>query len=116
MSETKPVRFEFTDVNPKNRFVIELKEAAKIEHARRILRGEETARTGIQGTVVKQKVDYNPDWSYHLKPESIDFFEVAVEVCDSSIEYLEDHLGEACGSFLPDCHWCPWSSKLVREL
>ena len=29
---------------------------------------------------------------------------------------VEDHLDEACGAFLPGCHWCPWSSRLVDEV
>ena len=23
---------------------------------------------------------------------------------------------EACGAFLPGCHWCPWDSQLTREV
>ncbi|WP_420845269.1 BP74-related protein [Nocardia arizonensis] len=30
--------------------------------------------------------------------------------------YTEDHLDEACGAFLPGCFWCPWSSRLTREI
>ncbi|GAB2857045.1 hypothetical protein GCM10022221_65790 [Actinocorallia aurea] len=26
------------------------------------------------------------------------------------------HLDEACGAFLPGCHYCPWSSRLVDEV
>ncbi|WP_460722683.1 BP74-related protein [Nocardia heshunensis] len=58
----------------------------------------------------------NPGWDFSLDPNTISFFTVAIEVCDSSIEYLEDNLDEACGAFLPGCVWCPWSSRLTREL
>jgi hypothetical protein len=30
--------------------------------------------------------------------------------------YVEDHLSEAGGSFLPGNRWCPWSSVLTKEV
>ncbi len=108
--------FRFTGTDGKLLFVIKLVEPSKIEHARRILRGEETSRVHVQGTIVKKPAQYNPDWSYHLEPESIDFFEFAIEVCDSAIDYVEKHLDEVGGAFLPNSHWCPWSSRLVDEV
>ena len=110
-----PAYFRFTDTDGKPRFVIELRDPDKIAHARRILSGEERSRIHVQGTVVKESAPYNPGWSFHLDPGSIDFFEFATEVCDASIQYVEDHLGEVGGSTLPGSHWCPWSSRLVQE-
>jgi 1-deoxy-D-xylulose-5-phosphate synthase len=49
-------------------------------------------------------------------PASITFFAMAIEVCDANISYVEDYLDEACGAFLPGCYWCPWSSRVVREI
>jgi hypothetical protein len=108
--------FRFTDTDGTQRFVIQLLDPAKIEHARRILSGEEQERVHVMGKIVKRPVDYNPGWSYHLDPATIDFFAFAIEVCDASMMYVEDHLDEACGPFLPGCIWCPWSSRLVEEV
>ena len=108
--------FEFTDSDHKKKFIIKLVDPKKIEHARRILSGQEKKKVHIGGKIIKEKVNYNPDWSYHLALESMDFFEMAIEVCDSTMQMIEDRLEEVCGAYLPDCHWCPWSSKLVREL
>ena len=114
MDETKPTRFEFIiEVEPNKHFVIELREPEKIEHARRIIRGEETKMVHIQGTIVKQNVSYNPDWSYYLKPESIEFFESSIEVCDSTMQDVEDKLDKVLDEnyyntvsffFVPDVH------------
>lgn len=68
------------------------------------------------GIVVASKAPYNPAWSYHLRPDSISFFEMAIEVCDANMRYVEEHLDEVGGAFLPGGGWCPWSSKLVREI
>ena len=113
---TMSAYFRFTDTNGQPRFVIELNDEAKIAHARKILSGEETGRIHIHGRIIKRPVPYNPGWSFHLDPNTIDFFEMAIEVCDSSMQYLEDHLDEAGGAFLPGGHWCPWSSRLVDEV
>jgi len=110
-------RFAFTMPSDSGKeFIFEVTDSARIEHARRILSGQETMRVHVHGRIMKKPVPYNPGWSFSLDPTTIDFFEVAIEVCDSSIQYLEDHLDEACGAFLPGCHWCPWASKLTREI
>ena len=97
-------------------FVFELTDEAKIAHARKVLAGEEQARVHVIGRIIKRKQDYNPKWDFYLDPGTIDFFEVAIEVCDANMSYVQDHLDEACGPFLPGCVWCPWDSRLVREV
>ncbi|WP_449434469.1 BP74-related protein [Pseudomonas putida] len=97
-------------------FIIKLTTEENIAHARRILGGEEQHSIHVMGRIKKYTESYNKDWSYHIDPETIRFFDVAIEVCDATANYLEDHLDEACGAFLPGCYWCPWSSKLVREV
>ncbi|MEV4564035.1 calmodulin-binding protein [Nonomuraea sp. NPDC049419] len=108
--------FRFTDSHGYHRFTIQLRDADKIAHARRVLSGAKTRQVHVLGRIHKYPASYNHPWSYHLDPGTIGFFEVAIEVCDSTIEYLEDHLDEAGGAFLPGAYWCPWSSRLVDEV
>jgi hypothetical protein len=84
-----------------------------------------TARAGIaagiddlhvMGTIRTTPVPYNPPWSYHLDPVSIRFFNVAIEVCDASIAYVEANLDQVGGAFLPGATWCPWGSRLLKEV
>ncbi|WP_232327477.1 BP74-related protein [Herbidospora yilanensis] len=110
-----PVRFQMETIDQR-KFVIELTDQARIDHARRILRGEEKNRVHVHGRIMKRPAAYNPGWSFHLDPTTIGFFEVAIEVCDATTQYVEDHLDEVCGAFLPGCHWCPWTSRLVSEV
>lgn len=112
-----PAYFSVMDnVKENNIFVIELRDAAKIAHARELIANPSRQRSHVIGTVVKESRDYNRPWSFHLDPASIDFFETAVEVCDASASMVEEHLDEVGGAFLPDGRWCPWGSKLVDEL
>lgn len=97
-------------------YVIKLVESHKIEHARKILSGEQTKRVHVQGTIVKEPATYNEGWDFHLQPSSIDFFEMAMEVCDSNVDLVANDLASVGGAFLPGNHWCPWSSKLVGEI
>jgi hypothetical protein len=102
--------------DPGQEFIFELTDEDKIAHARRIISGEEKNEVHVFGRIIKRTKPYNPRWSYHLDPDTIRFFEVAIEVCDANMMYVEDHLDEACGAFLPGCVWCPWDSKVVREV
>jgi hypothetical protein len=101
---------------PNQEFVFRLSDEDKIVHARRILSGEETEQVHVMGRIRKTGVPYNPQWDFHLDPDNIQFFKVAIEVCDANMEYVNEHLDEACGAFLPGCDWCPWDSRLVREV
>ena len=97
-------------------FTIKLTDPARIQEARDILSGKETDKTHVMGRIQKSKAPYNSNWEYQLDPSSIQFFAYAIEVCDASTQYTEDHLDEAGGAFLPGAYWCPWSSKLVKEV
>ncbi len=68
------------------------------------------------GTIIAKPADYNSPWSWHLDPKTISFFEMAAEVCDCNVSYLEKHLTEIGGPFLPNNVWCPWSSKVIEEV
>ncbi|MET7344661.1 calmodulin-binding protein [Streptomyces sp. NPDC005547] len=110
-----PAYFVMTDIT-REEFVVELTEPADIEHARELVSGETTDRPHLVTRIVKRPAAYNPRWSYHTNPDATDFFNVAIEVCDAPIPYVEDHLDEAGGPFLPGLVWCNWSSRLVREV
>ncbi|MFI0716972.1 calmodulin-binding protein [Streptomyces inhibens] len=107
--------FVMTDVTHAE-FVIKLTDPRKIQHARDLLSGATTAEPHVIGRIDKRPAPYNWRWSFHLRPETIDFFDFAIEVCDATTPYVEEHLDEAGGPFLPGLIWCPWSSHLVKEL
>ncbi|QQS45106.1 MAG: hypothetical protein IPM66_14160 [Acidobacteriota bacterium] len=117
MGEIPPAAyFEFDSPPIRDTFVIKLTDPAKIMHARQLLNGMTTQRPHVMGIIVKSPVPWNAPWSYHLDPVTIDFFDFAIEVCDGSVSYIEEHLAEVGGALLPGNRWCPWGSRLIREV
>jgi len=111
--------FEMTQASnddPGQTFVVKLTDPDEIQHARDLLSGQSTDRPHVMGRIDKYKVPYNPQWHYHYDPKTVQFFDYAIEVCDANMNYVEEHLDEAGGAFLPGRIWCPWDSRIVREV
>ncbi len=108
--------FEFDAPPAPETFIIKLNDPERIDQAKAILNGMEKKAVHVTGVIVKTSASYNDSWRFHLEPDSIDFFEASTEVCDSSIQGVEDNLDEVGGAFLPDNKWCPWNSRLIREI
>jgi hypothetical protein len=107
-AQTASAYFEFS-VSPRpETFVFKTTNPATISQARQIL------QTGQQkiviGTIIRQPVFYNPQWSFHFDPQAVGFADFAIEVCDSSIRGVEDNLAFAFPT------WCPWATRLLREI
>lgn len=111
--------FVFEQMSPEGElldFVFAIHDEEKIAEARAILRDSQALKNHVQGIVIPEPAPYNPRWSYHLDPDMVSFFELQTEVCDANATYVEEHLDEIGGSTLPKSFWCPWSSRLVREI
>ncbi len=112
---TTSAYFRVTDGTGNNDFVIKLTDPVKIQNARDQINNV-VPKLSITGLIIKSTVDYNPNYSYHYDPDTIDFFEEAAEVCDATFEYTEDNLADAGGAFLPGLRLCPWDSLLIEEI
>ena len=108
--------FLFSSQPAPETFVIRLTEIEKIKHARDLISKRRSDLPHVIGTIAKSPIGYNAPWSYHLDPATINFFDFAIEVCDGSIKYIEEHLSEVGGALLPGNTWCPWSSRLIKEV
>ncbi|GAM16973.1 hypothetical protein SAMD00019534_001480 [Acytostelium subglobosum LB1] len=106
--------FVFSDNT--DEFTIKLTNPALIQHARDLIANRTQDGRGIMGKIIPRDTWYNWEWSFYLDPSTISFFDMATEVCDASISYVEEHLNEVGGALLPGRTWCPWASHLVREI
>lgn len=110
-----PAYFEMTDIT-RSTFIVKLVKEREIQHARDLVSGATNDEPHVVGRLKKYPASYNPGWSYHYDPQTVHFFDYAIEVCDATLPYVEEHLDEAGGPFLPGLIFCPWTSKLVREV
>ena len=107
--------FKIAGATEADTFVIALTDPALIVEARAMVSGEAPSKH-VTGIVIAEPVTYNAPWSFHLDQASISFAEMAIEVCDAATSYVEEHLAEVGGAFLPGRRWCPWSSRVIAEV
>ena len=87
-------------------FVVRSTHAETIVQMREALAGRRTGfpagplRTGNGG--------FNAPWSWHLDPAETRMVEAAIEICDGTPSYVEQHQAE-----FP--HYCPWGARVVAE-
>ncbi len=105
-SDPGPAYFKIAGATEADTFVIALADPALIAEARAQAAGEDPVKH-VTGLVVAEAAPYNAPWSFHLDPASITFAEMSIEVCDAATSYVEEHLAEVGGAFLPGGRWCP---------
>ena len=84
---------------------IELATPALIDHAQRLLAGEDVA-TIPNGKIVRDDPSVNGPWSWHIDPATIEFADLTMEVCDGLPSDVED------GTLTSD-FYCPWAAEVV---
>lgn len=86
-------------------FKVELATPELIDHAKRLLSGENISAIP-NGFVVRDEVDVNAPWSWHIDPNQFEFAFVTTEVCDGIPSDVENRT-------ITSDHYCPWSAKII---
>jgi hypothetical protein len=86
-------------------FKIELATPELVDHAGRLLAGENVSAIPL-GTVVRGDPGPNAPWTWHINPTTVQFADMTIEVCDGLPSYVEDHT-------VTSDQFCPWSAKVV---
>jgi hypothetical protein len=83
-----------------------LTDPADIEIARQLLAGE--AAPSIPNGVIVRGDDggVNTGYSWHIDPESVEFADMTIEVCDGVPSFVED------GTLTGD-QFCPWAAEVI---
>lgn len=100
-------------------FILKLEDPATILTARLPFantEGPPPPMLHVTGIIVKERACWNPGYSFHYDPRTVSFFEYSMEVCDATFQYVEEHLQEAGGAFLPGLRLCPWGSFVAEEI
>src|SRR5687767_9507384 len=86
-------------------YKIRLTDPADIEIARKLLAGEEAPRIP-NGVVVRGEPDINTGYTWHIDPESVEFADFTVEVCDGLPSDVEKGI-------ITSDRYCPWSAEVI---
>jgi len=86
-------------------YKIRLTDPVDIKNARKLLAGEE-APTIPNGIVVRGDPDVNLGYSWHIDPDSMEFADVTVEVCDGRPSDVEKGV-------ITSERYCPWSAEVI---
>jgi hypothetical protein len=84
---------------------ISLTDPDDIGIAQKLLAGEAAPRIP-NGRVVRGEPDVNVGYSWHIDPDSVEFADTTIEVCDGRPSDVEK------GVITSD-RYCPWSAKVV---
>lgn len=94
------------EVAGQGEYRIELITDEQVEHVKELLAGGEDGRIPV-GTVVRDDDGgVNAPWTWHIDPETLEFADATIEVCDGLPEYVEDRT-------ITSDTYCPWSAKVV---
>lgn len=66
----------------------------------------------VTGVVVASPPTENHKWSFHLDPATLTFSDMTTEVCDASLNHVEENLREWIGSVKD---YCPWNMRRVIQ-
>lgn len=86
-------------------FKVELATQELVDHAKRLLAGENIAAVP-NGIVVRGESGVNAPWSWHIDPAQFEFAWVTTEVCDGIPSFVEDET-------VTSPYYCPWSAKVI---
>jgi hypothetical protein len=84
---------------------IHLSDPDDIGIAQKLLAGEVAPRIP-NGRVVRGEADINVGYSWHIDPDSVEFADIATEVCDGRPSDVERGL-------VTSDRYCPWSAKVI---
>lgn len=84
---------------------IRLTDPEDIAVAQRLLAGEAAPRIP-NGLVVRDAPDVNAGYSWHIDPESVEFADTTIELCDGRPSDVENRV-------ITSDRYCPWAAEVI---
>jgi hypothetical protein len=89
-------------------FRVWIENAAFIAEAERLLDAGETRVPNFQTLI--DGSDCDPQWSWHVDPNDVEFADFTIELCDAVPSYIEENKADW---FDQVGQWCPWSARVT---
>lgn len=92
-------------------FHVRITDPDVIEEAERLIESEE--QRIISAPLRRGDGGFNEPWSWHLDPDSVEFADLTIELCDGCPHMIEEDLDYWIGTV---GRYCPWSTELVARV
>jgi hypothetical protein len=66
----------------------------------------------VSGDLAPGSGGFNQPWTWHLRPESVEFADGAIELCDGCPSFVEEDRDYWLGTV---GRYCPWGAEVVRR-
>jgi hypothetical protein len=92
-------------------FRVRVEDPAEITRARALIASG--ASTNINGQILRGTGGFNAGYSWHLKPSSVEFVDLTIELCDGMPSYVEENVDYYVDTVK---QYCPWGIKVLGEV
>ncbi len=92
-------------------FRVHIEDEDVADEARVLLRTGESRN--INGEIARGPGGVNGGYSWHLRPATVEFADVTIELCDGMPSYVEENVDYYVDTVK---RYCPWGAKVVSEV
>lgn len=92
-------------------FRVRIENAAAIAEARTLLSSGQPKN--VNGEIARGNGGFNSGYSWHLRPSTVEFADVTMELCDGMPSYVEANVDYYVDSVR---RYCPWGARVINEV
>jgi len=92
-------------------FRVRLEDAATIAQARALIANGQ--QKNVNGEIARGSGGFNTGYSWHLRPATVAFADVTIELCDGMPSYVEENVDYYVDTVK---QYCPWGVRIVSEV
>ena len=96
-------------------YIVRITDPTTIEQAR-VEAAKQSDFLLVSGTIDKQAVSWNPNWTFYIRPSTVTLGTLFSETCDVTVKYIQFNMPDAGVTYLPNLQWCPSNSRILREV
>ena len=92
-------------------FRVRIDDTATVTAARGLIASGQAKN--ISGDIARGTGGFNAAYSWHLRPHSIEFVDLTIELCDGMPSYVEEHVDYYVDTVK---RYCPWGARVISEV
>jgi hypothetical protein len=92
-------------------FRVRIEDPAAVAEARSLITSG--MAKNISGEILRGANGINSGYSWHLKPSSVEFADMTIELCDGMPSYVEENVDYYVDTVK---RYCPWGARVMSEV